>query len=187
MQSIYILLTKSDTYVSKTIGLATSDEYTHISISFSKSLEPMYSFSRKYINSPLPAGLRMEPLQTGFYKKYNYIPCALYELQVEDEVYQKAQCLVNQMYQEVHKYHFNVLGLVLCKMKIAYKRNDFYFCSEFVSEILAKSDAIQLPKSSSLMRPNDFAGLSEFNCLFKGRLNHLVQNRPYPINSQLDN
>lgn len=183
MQSIYILLTKSDTYISKTIGLATSDEYTHISISFNKSLEPMYSFSRKYMNLPLPAGLRIEPLKTGFYKKYNYMPCALYELQVENEVYQKAQYLVDQMFQEAHKYRFNVLGLILCKLSIVYKRNDFYFCSEFVSEILAKSEAIELPKISGLMRPNDFTELSELNCLFKGKLNHLIQTMQSPMNN----
>ena len=58
MKSIYLLLTKSDTYVSKTIGLATSDKYTHISISFEETLEPLYSFARKYKRTPLPAGIR---------------------------------------------------------------------------------------------------------------------------------
>lgn len=188
MKSIYILLTKSDTYISKTIGLATSDEYTHISISFHKSLEPMYSFSRKYSNLPLPAGLRSEPLQTGFYKKYDYIPCALYQLKVKDEVYQKAKYLIDDMLQEVHRYHFNVIGLVLCKLSIAYNRNHFYFCSEFVSEILAKSNAIQLPKIPCLMRPNDFTSLSELTCLFKGRLNQMIQNMRYSMsNLQMEN
>jgi inositol transport system substrate-binding protein len=68
MKSIYILLTKSDTYVSKIIGLVTDDHYTHASISFEENLQPMYSFSRKFVHSPLPAGLRVEPLQQGFYK-----------------------------------------------------------------------------------------------------------------------
>ena len=67
MKSIYLLLTKSDTYVSKTIGLATSDKYTHISISFEETLEPLYSFARKYKRTPLPAGIRHEALYSGFY------------------------------------------------------------------------------------------------------------------------
>ena len=45
MKSIYLLLTRSDTYVSKTIGLATSDKYTHISISFEETLANFYGTS----------------------------------------------------------------------------------------------------------------------------------------------
>ena len=90
MKSIYLLLTNSDTYVSKTIGLATSDKYTHISISFEETLEPLYSFARKYKRTPLPAGIRHEALYSGFYEKCNHIPCALYELKVNEETYEKA-------------------------------------------------------------------------------------------------
>ena len=77
MKSIYLLLTKSDTYVSKTIGLATSDKYTHISISFEESLQPMYSFARKYKRTPLPAGIRNEALYKKKKKKCNHIPCGV--------------------------------------------------------------------------------------------------------------
>ena len=79
-RSIYILLTKSDTCISKIINLTTADRYTHASISFEENLQPMYSFARKYVHFPLPAGLRHEPLDEGFFKRYSYIPCALYEL-----------------------------------------------------------------------------------------------------------
>ena len=70
MKSIFILLTKSDTYVSRIIRLVTADTYTHASISFDESLQPLYSFSRKYVNKPLPAGLQTESLTTGFFEKF---------------------------------------------------------------------------------------------------------------------
>ena len=38
------------------------------------------------------------------------------------------------------------MGLILCKVEVPYRRNHYYFCSEFVSEILAYSQAIELPK-----------------------------------------
>lgn len=44
MRKIYILLTKSDTWVSHLIKLVTNDTYTHASISFEPGLQPMYSF-----------------------------------------------------------------------------------------------------------------------------------------------
>ena len=177
MKSIFILLTKSDTNVSKLIKLITSDTYTHVSISFHEDLQPLYSFSRKYVHSPLPAGLRTEPLDKGFYKKYDYIPCALYELKVEDDVYDAAKSEVEQMMKEASTYRFNVLGLILFKLNIPLYRNRQYFCSEFVSEILSKCCALELPKDTSLIRPNDYTKFDEMLCRFEGRLNQLIQNR----------
>ena len=127
MKKIYILLTRSGTWVSKIINLTTSDTYTHASISFDENLQPLYSFSRKRVNMPLPAGLRHEPLRHGFFKKYNTIPCALYELQVSDEVYNAAKQEVQQMMAERTSYRFSVLGLILCRLNIPYHRKRHFF------------------------------------------------------------
>lgn len=176
MKSIYLLLTRSDTYISKTIGLATSDKYTHISISFEKSLEPLYSFARKYKRTPLPAGIRHEALYTGFYEKCNHIPCALYELKVDNKTYEKAKKYVNEMIENADDYRYNILGLILCRMNIAYDRKSYYFCSEFVSEVLLESNALKLPKHPSLMRPADYTKIEGLNCLFDGKLHELKRN-----------
>lgn len=71
MKDIYLLLTKSDTFISKAIYLMTQDSYTHISISFEENLQPMYSCARKYTYSPIPAGIRNESFEKGFYNKNN--------------------------------------------------------------------------------------------------------------------
>lgn len=175
MKSIFILLTKSDTYISKIIKLTTSDTYTHASISFDESLQPLYSFSRKFVRLPLPAGLRIEPLTKGFYKKYDYIPCALYELKVEDEVYAAAKQEVEQMMVKAPLYRFSVIGLVLCRLGIPFHRQHHYFCSEFVGKVLHHSNALPLPKKPSLMRPNDYANIPGLTCLFEGQLYMLVE------------
>lgn len=180
MKSIYILLTKSDTYISKAIRLATADTYTHISISFEGSLQPLYSFSRKYVHIPLPAGLRSEPLDVGFFRKYNYIPCALYELRVGDEEYEAAKREVEQMMTEAEEYRFSVIGLLLCRLNIPFERKRHYFCSQFVSEILNRSHALRLPKEPSLMRPGDYDRLPGLACRFKGPLYNLLQGNLLP-------
>lgn len=175
MKSIYILLTKSDTYISKIIQLTTADAYTHASVSFEKGLQPLYSFSRKHVNIPLPAGLRHEPLHIGFFQKYNDIPCALYELRVSDAVYNAAKREVEQMMQDASFYRFSVLGLLLCRLNIPFHRRRYFFCSEFVSEVLHRSNALCLPKDTSLMRPNDYTDIPELFCRFRGKLNTLPQ------------
>lgn len=175
MKKIYILLTRSGTWVSKIINLTTADTYTHASISFEDSLQPLYSFSRKRVNMPLPAGLRHEPLRQGFFERHNTIPCALYELQVSDEVYNAAKQEVQKMMLKRTSYRFSVLGLVLCRLNIPYHRKHHFFCSQFVSEILSRSRALRLPKDTALMRPNDYTTIPELFCRFRGQLNELLQ------------
>ena len=177
MKSIYILLTKSNTYISKIKKLATNDTYTHASISFDDTLQPLYSFSRFQINMPLPAGLHMEPFDSGFFHKYPYLPCALYELKVEDEVYEHAKAEVDGMMAVSSLYHYNIMGLIFCRFNIPWKRKFHYFCSEFVSEILKKSNALTLPKEPSLMRPGDYTKMSNLTCLFEGELYDLIAMR----------
>lgn len=174
MKSIYILLTKSETYISKMIKLATNDKYTHVSISFDDCLQPLYSFARFQIDTPLPAGLRMEPFDSGFYQKYPHIPCALYELQVDNDVYKTAKAEVDRMMSIAPLYRYNIMGLIFCKLNIPFNRKYHYFCSEFVSEILEKSNALTLPKEPSLMRPSDYTKMETLACLYEGELYELI-------------
>ena len=179
MKSIYILLTKSDTYVSKIIYLMTSDAYTHVSISFEENLQPLYSFSRKYVNSPLPAGLQKESLDGGFLRKYDDIPCVLYELQVSDKVYFAAKKEVERMMKKSSIYRYSILGLFFCRMNIPFHRKNYFFCSQFVSEILRRSQALHLPKDTSLMRPNDYTNIPGLFCRFEGRVKSLRQKKEF--------
>ncbi len=176
MKSIYILLTRSETYISRMIGLLTADAYTHASIAFTPDLEPLYSFARKH-TLPLPAGFRVEGLDKGYYKKYGHIPCAVYELQVSDDAYEAAQQQVEQMMQDASMYRYNFMGLLLCKLNIVHHRKRHYFCSEFVSEVLQQSNALDLPKDPSLMRPVDFMELDELSCRYEGNVRTLSHSR----------
>ena len=72
------------------------------------------------------------------------------------------------------RYHFNVIGLVLCQFNIPYHRKHYYFCSQFVSEVLHRSQAMTLPKDTSLMKPSDYTRLPELLCRFRGYLNELA-------------
>ncbi len=175
MKSIYILLTNSDTYVSKMIKFATSDAYTHASISFDSSLQPLYSFARRFTYSPLPAGMRVESFSKGFFKKHPDIPCALFELPVPDAVYEVAKELVEGMMRESFKYRYNVIGLFLCKLNISFSRRRRFFCSEFIGEVLDKSHALDLPKEPSLMRPSDYANHPDLFCRYEGDVSGLLE------------
>lgn len=174
MKNIYILLTKSDTILSKMVHLITADTYTHVSISFEENLQPLYSSSRKNGKTLFPAGPCVENLHRGYYKNHSRIPCAVYKLCVSDEAYEKALYEVTQIMADSNNYHFNVLGLLLCQFNIPYHRKHYFFCSQFVSEVLCRSRALDFPKDTSLMRPSDYMKLPEMFCCFRGCLGELI-------------
>lgn len=174
MKSIYIFLTKSDTILSKIVYLVTDDTYTHASISFDKNLQTLYSSSRKNGRTLFPAGPCREYLHGEYYKQHSQIPCAVYELRVCDETYERAIKEVEQIMEKADQYHYNIIGLLLCRFNIPYHRKHYLFCSQFVSEVLHRSQAISLPKDTSLMRPIDYTQLPELLCRFSGYIGDLA-------------
>ncbi|WP_086313339.1 hypothetical protein A5821_000824 [Enterococcus sp. 7F3_DIV0205] len=174
MKTIYILLTRSKTYISRLIHLATSDDYTHVSISFDKTLTQFYSFGRKHTHFPLPAGLVQESLTNCFFGYHKDMPCALYELKVPKSVFAHAMKEVQRMITEKGQYRYSIIGLVCCKFSIPYQRKKYYFCSQFVAEILEKSQAVVLPKPAELIRPVDYMNIAIGDCLFTGKISELV-------------
>lgn len=170
MKTIYILLTKSNTILSRLVHLVTTDTYTHVSISFEESLQPLYSSSRKNGCTMFPAGPCTEELQCGYYRKHAEIPCKLYKLQVSDEIYMLARQEAQKIINHAREYHFNIIGLLLCQLNIPYHRKHHFFCSQFVSEVLKNSRALKLPKDTSLIKPSDYTRIPELVCLYQGRL-----------------
>lgn len=174
MKTIYILLTRSGTLLSNLVYFFTSDTFTHAAISFDHCLQPLYSSARKNGETMFPAGPCREYFHRGFYKKHRRIPCALYALNVPEDRYLRAKEEVAKIIDRSDEYHFNIIGLVLCRMNIPLRRKKKFFCSQFVGEILVRSNALKLPKVPSLMRPIDYSAMPQLKCLYRGTLQELV-------------
>ena len=165
---IYILLTRSNTLLSRAIGLCTGDSYTHVSLAFDPELESLCSFARRKAAFPLPAGLVHESLNNGYFYRHREIPCALYALPVTRSAYRKAREKVEKMLENQEQYRYSIKGLALCRLGIEEEREGHYFCSQFVGEVLEDSGACLLPKAPSLMRPQDYAFLPQAQCIYQG-------------------
>ena len=175
MKTIYILLTRSGTLLSKLVYAVTGASYTHASMAFDGELNCLYSSTRKNGYTMFPAGPSKEYLNKGVFRLRGDAPCALYALEVTDEAYVRARRRAEHMMARGELYRFNTLGLILCALHIRWQRRRHYFCSQFVSEVLQKSGALELPKPSTLMHPSDYAELPELRCLYRGTLAGLPQ------------
>ena len=95
---------------------------------------------------------------------------------VDDKVYYSAKRMVTEMMKQIDSYNYNVIGLLLCKLNISvYDRDHHFFCSEFVGNVLTRSNALKLPKPPSLMRPNDYTNIPELSLCFRGRMEELAR------------
>lgn len=177
MKTIYILLTRSGTLLSKLVYAVTGASYTHASMAFDEELDCLYSSTRKNGYTMFPAGPSKEYLNKGVFRLRGDDPCALYALEVTDEAYVRARRRAEHMMARGELYRFNTLGLILCALHIRWQRRRHYFCSQFVSEVLEKSGAMELPKDSTLMHPNDYAQLPQLKCLYEGCLADLPQRK----------
>ena len=171
MKTLYIFLTRSGTLLSNLVYSLTGAQYTHVSLAFDEDLSTLYSSTRKNGYTMFPAGPSREYLNRGVFLMRENIPCALYALEVTDEAYTRAKRRTQHMMHHGELYRFNSLGL----MHIRWQRRRHYFCSQFVSEVLQKSGALELPKPSTLMHPSDYAELPELRCLYRGTLAGLPQ------------
>ena len=174
LKSIYIVLLKSNTLLSKAIHTITKDEYTHASISFDRELTQMYSFSRYYPYMMIPAGLSHEKLDGEVLTRFLDCKCALYEIKVGYRQFFRMRKAINKMIIDEHEYSFNAVGLVSCKLGIPLEFNHHFFCSQFVATILNKYGDIAIPKQPGLRRPIDFAHMRQTKCVYKGKLRNAV-------------
>ena len=148
MKTIYILLTRSGTLLSNLVYRLTGARYTHASLAFDEDLSCLYSSTRKNGYTMFPAGPSREYLDRGVFRLRPDVPCALYALEVSEEAYTRARRRADHMMAHGNLYRFNVLE---------------------------KSGAMELPKHSTLMHPNDYTTLQDLHCVYEGRLSGLPQ------------
>ena len=170
MRKIYIILTRSQTILSRIVHFITKDPYTHASIAFEEDMMTFYSSSRKNGRTLFPAGPCEERLADGYFSRHKNIPCIVYEMEVAEEIYENAKNEVSKIIDNSKKYHFNIIGLMLCRLNIPYERKRNFFCSQFVSEILKRSSAMAFSKDVTLIRPIDYMSMNGLSCCFRGTI-----------------
>lgn len=168
MKTIYLLLTRSNTLVARAIRALTGDYFTHVSVGVDPALKEFYSFARLHPRTPLPAGFVRESIGGGYFARHGSMICALYALDVPDEVFARIEARLDAM--RGAGYRYSVMGLLLCRLDWPVERERHMFCSQFVGRLMEECGAMALPKPPSLMRPADFASLPGMRRIYFGEL-----------------
>ena len=155
MKKIYIVLTHTGTNLSKIIKNWTKDEFSHVSIALDEDLDEMYSFGRLHPYNPVWAGLVHEKQNDGTFKRFKKTKAAIYSIEVEDDQYVIIRNTIYDMYRNRKKYKFNIIGLLAIGFNKSVKRDNWFYCAEFVKYVLDKA-GVDLGLPNKMIRPENF-------------------------------
>lgn len=168
--SIYLVVTKTNTLLSRLIGIATGSLYTHVSIALDEQLEEMYSFGRIHAYNPVWGGFVMESPEFGTFKRFQDTKVKLLKIDITKEQYVQVEEILRDMYANREKYHYNYIGLATAYFEIPWKQDRCYYCSEFVREILVRTGIMKEEDFNPVVKPNDFAFLDVGTKIYEGNL-----------------
>lgn len=170
MKNIYIVVSQTGSIVSRIIRWVTGDKYTHAAISFDEDLSEMYSFGRIYPNNPVIGGFVKESPAYGTMKKFRMADIVVIKLSVLEEKYREINEYIASMYAERKKYHYNYIGLFLARHGLHYKRTNYFYCSEFVKDLLERFHLIGDKEFGDVVRPIELLNLKEGEIVYQGKL-----------------
>lgn len=169
-RNIYLVFTKTGTWLSKLIYVFSKIKYAHSSISLDDSFMRMYSFGRINPDNPFSGGFVEENLSEGVYKKFTRCECMIYRVKVTEEQYTSLQEQIKKFSAERENLKYNFLGLFGILLNKPLGRKNYYFCSQFVSEILMESNVFQSDKSPELIRTSELFAIRNKEIIYEGFL-----------------
>ena len=137
-KQLYIVISQTGTLLSRILKALTGAEYNHASISLSEDLEEMYSFGRRYPYNPFWGGFVMESSHAGTFRRFSNTKVLVLSVTVSEEQYAQLRNILKAMWKGRKKYRYNFAGMCLAFFHIIWKRENCYYCSEFVGELLIK-------------------------------------------------
>ena len=168
MKKVYLVLTHTGTLLSNIIKLYTRNEFSHVSIALDAELKRLYSFGRLNPYNAFKGGFVHEGINKGTFKRFKNTKTAVYSLEVSDRQYNKIEQIIEMLESEKQLYTFNIIGLLLVAINKRVKRENSFYCAEFVKYVLESAEIeLDLPK---LIKPEDFKNLKQLKLLYKGYL-----------------
>lgn len=159
MKHIYVVISQTNSIVSRLISKLTGDKYSHASISLDKELDTMYSFGRIFPNNPFIGGFVKESPHYGTMKKFGNANIVVIQLEVANDKFDEVNEYIQTMYANRRKFRYNTIGLFLAKFGMHFHRDNHFYCSEFVKALLEKFNLVEKNKFVDPVRPAELLGI----------------------------
>ena len=167
---VYIVISQTGTILSRIIKVLTRKEYNHASISLKDDLSVMYSFGRKYPYNPFLGRFVIESPDFGTFKRFANTEILLLKVYMGDEEYHHLSSLLSSMLENPKDYKYNYLGLYCAAVNVCHKSPNRYYCSEFVKDLLVRSNVNGAKELENIVHPMSFIGLPNSLTVYNGKL-----------------
>ena len=165
MKDIYVAFLTSNYKMSAFIRRFTRNKFSHITISESPTLEKMYSFARKYQNTPFVGGFVIE-LPSRYFISEKKVPVKVCRIPLEDEEYDKVMARIASFKQTPDQYKYNYFSALAYWFKRPYRKKDAFICIEFVLYALGIDE---------FMTIKEFEKRLENNVIYEGYMDEIVK------------
>lgn len=177
--NIYLVFTRTGTWLARTISVFSDTKYVHSSISFDNTFKEMYSFGRTNPNNPFSGGFVKENIFEGVFKKWHKSECQIFKVSVSAEQYWGLRKDVEYFYNNRHRYGYNFLGLFGVLLNRPIGRKNHYFCTQFVYELLHRHQLTDLEKHPKLVTTCDLLDTVGSHLLYQGFITDLPPYFPF--------
>lgn len=135
---LYIIFSATPYRLGRLIRHCTGEEYNHVSISLSKTLEPMYGFARRYYHTPFYGGFVQESL-SRYHVNGVASKLKVCKLPITQQQYTQLSTKLHAMYCQKDRYLYNHLSVVSASFGKLIPVKNAYICTEFCAHILHKA------------------------------------------------
>lgn len=167
---IYIIASQTGTLLSRLLKHVTGAKYNHVSISVDGRMETMYSFGRRHPYNPVWGGYVKESPLSGTFARFDDAQARIMSMSVTPEQYEGIRQYLEEMYKHQKTYHYNIIGLVLAGLKVPYRKKNYYYCSEFVREVLVKFGVIPSWQFGPIVQPQQLLDMPGGQVIYDGLL-----------------
>lgn len=171
---VYILISKTGTWLSLLLGFLSGFKYMHSSISFDPTLREMYSFGRIKPHNPLIGGFVKESLYEGVYTFSSKNECMVYSTTLSKKQAEQLRSEIKRFEMSPRAFKYNFLGLFFIPFRIKIKRKHHYFCSQFITELFIRIAILDQNVKSYRTSPKDLIHLLNLDLEYEG----LIKNYP---------
>jgi hypothetical protein len=170
MKQVYVLLARTETVTSRLVHMFTHGTYTHASLALTPKTDSFYSYARRRLYNFLIGGVIREDVHTFVFARFPDCNCALFELDVSDEDYERIKAQVDLCLDNYDKATYSFIGAALMRLGIIWRRKLKFTCSQFVAVCLSRAEGVTLPKDPYLMLPHDFVNIQGIRKIYDGKV-----------------
>ena len=146
MKKVSVLLTKYTSWPIVAVYFLTGFGYNHTAIKLEDDDSCYYSFNYK--------GFCTESIEK--YRRYGVKKSIEFELSISDESYDEIKRRINDVMEHRSEYKYALKSTLVGLFNIPYRQEKRYFCSQFISQLLKESNAVELQYDPDLYLPNNF-------------------------------